>query len=497
MNGSGKPILALVCGRGLAFAATFLTPVILVRVFDQAQFGTYKQFFLLWSTFYALGQFGMAESLFYFLPRTPEKGGRYVANSGLFLATAGLLGLGMLSVGRNALSSWLGNAGLSAYTILAGCFLAFTLASGAFEIVMITRKQYVRAAFTYGLSDLLRAACFIVPALIFRRLVWVFFGAVAFAFLRFGAALVYLRREYDGELRPDLSALKEQLAYVVPFGAAVILDVVQANYHQYAVSHLFGAGVFAVYSVGCLNIPLVDLVTNPTSSVMMVRMAEAIREGKEGDAAGLWRDTTRKLGLILVPLVGFVLLTGHDLIVLLFTESYIGSVKIFMIWSTGILWMALNTDGVLRVYAETRFILLLSALRLVLNVVLLAWFLHAYGVAGAALATVVAAAAGKILALTRMRQLLGTSWSDLLPWRSFGAIVAATCVAAVPVLALKAQAGPPSISLLIGGGLVYGATLVALLVHFEFLTDDERLAVATWLRTAGEGARQMTGVART
>ncbi len=37
------PALALIAGRFMAFTVTFFTPVILVRLFDQAQFGTYKQ----------------------------------------------------------------------------------------------------------------------------------------------------------------------------------------------------------------------------------------------------------------------------------------------------------------------------------------------------------------------------------------------------------------------------------------------------------------------
>src|SRR5579863_5693913 len=80
-----KPALLLMSGRTIAFAATFFIPLVLARVFDQAQFGTYKQLFLIWSTVYSIGQLGMATSLYYFLPRTPRLGGAYAANSLLFL----------------------------------------------------------------------------------------------------------------------------------------------------------------------------------------------------------------------------------------------------------------------------------------------------------------------------------------------------------------------------------------------------------------------------
>src|SRR5262245_59419358 len=62
-----KPALLLMCGRTLAFAATFFIPVVLVRFFDPTQFGTYKQLMLIYSTAYLIAQAGMASSLYYFL----------------------------------------------------------------------------------------------------------------------------------------------------------------------------------------------------------------------------------------------------------------------------------------------------------------------------------------------------------------------------------------------------------------------------------------------
>src|SRR5437879_12894336 len=63
MNSTFKPTLVLMSGRSLAFAATFFIPMVLVRVFDQTEFGTYKQLFLIVSTLYGIAQLGMAESL--------------------------------------------------------------------------------------------------------------------------------------------------------------------------------------------------------------------------------------------------------------------------------------------------------------------------------------------------------------------------------------------------------------------------------------------------
>ena len=71
-DGIAKPALLLVVGRTIGFAASFIIPVLLVRTFNQAEFGTYKQLFLIYGTLYGLAQLGMAESLYYFVPKRPQ-----------------------------------------------------------------------------------------------------------------------------------------------------------------------------------------------------------------------------------------------------------------------------------------------------------------------------------------------------------------------------------------------------------------------------------------
>ena len=45
-----RPAVLLMAGRALASIATLLIPVTLVRVFDQSEYGTYKQLFLVFTT---------------------------------------------------------------------------------------------------------------------------------------------------------------------------------------------------------------------------------------------------------------------------------------------------------------------------------------------------------------------------------------------------------------------------------------------------------------
>jgi O-antigen/teichoic acid export membrane protein len=469
-----RPALLLMSGRTLGFAAAFLIPVVLVRIFDPAEFGTYKQFFLIAATLYGLGQLGMAESLFYFLPLDPRGGGRYVLNAVLALLAGGLGCVVLLGLAGPLVSRFLGNADLGGSANLLGLYLLFLLASAALEIVMTARKRYRLAAASYATLDVIRAAALVVPVLLVPRLESLFLGAVGFAALRCAATLGYLGWEYGGDLRPDAGLLGRQLAYAGPFQLSGIVEIAQANLHQYAVASRFDAATFAVYAVGCLQIPLVEFLAASACNVMMVRMAEERREGRAPVVLELWHDTTRKLALVFFPLTGVLLVSAHALIVWLFTDRYAASVPVFMVAATALLLSVVQVDGVLRVHAETRLLFGLNLVRLLVVAGLITWFLSAFQLVGAILVTVLAAALMRGLALARMRRLFGVSTARLLPWRSLAGTAAAAAVAAIVALLARAALGGAPLPSLLVTGTAYGLAYLAALHLFGVPTASER-----------------------
>ncbi|HEY7532597.1 MAG TPA: hypothetical protein VH681_07400, partial [Nitrospiraceae bacterium] len=134
-----KPALTIMAGRTLGYAVLFLLPIILVRLFDQEQFGTYKQVFLLYGTILNVAQVGMSESLFYFLPGSSQDAGRYVCNSLLVLVGIGTLVGGLLYLGGENIALWMNNSGLLPLMPLLAVYVLLVLASYVLEIVMTAR----------------------------------------------------------------------------------------------------------------------------------------------------------------------------------------------------------------------------------------------------------------------------------------------------------------------------------------------------------------------
>jgi O-antigen/teichoic acid export membrane protein len=377
-------------------------------------------------------------------------------------------------VWREPIARWLGNPDLALQLPPLGIFLALMLPAAAIEIVLIARKQPVGAAWTYAVSDLARTAFLILPALFFMGLGGVMAGAAMFAGVRLIAGVIGLWRTFGSELRPDAGQWMRQLAYALPFALAVGIEVLHVNWHQWAVASRFEAAAFAVYAVGCLQIPLVDLIVSSTVNVMMVEMAEDVQARGGAAAPALWHETIGRLAFVIFPLAAFLVLMAHPIITVLYTSTYEASVPVFMLWSLTMLASVLVVDGVLRVFAETRFLLLMNMIQLALVASLAGPLLAAFGLRGAVLATLLATALVKLMAVGRIVQLMRLPLARALPWQRLAAAAVCAALAVAPALWITRSIALPPVGLLLTVAPVYGCCYLLL---YQLVSRHERPAM--------------------
>jgi O-antigen/teichoic acid export membrane protein len=455
------PALWLVVGRSIGFAATFVVPLVLVRLFDQETFGTYKLLFLVYGTLFGLAQLGVAESLYFFVPQRPADAGRLAANAAVTLVAMGFGCAAALTLAAPAIGRWLANPELAAALPLLGVFLGLMLASALFEIVLVARDRYRAAAWTYAVSDVARAGFVLVPALLIGGLRGLLIGAVAFAALRLAVMLWVFARGLDLTLRPSVARWREQWIYTLPFALAVGLEVVQANLHNYVVAARFDPAIFAIYAVGCLQIPLVEVLTTSSANVMMVAMAGDGAD-RAGGALALWHETTRRLALVIFPLVVFLVALAPEVITVLFTRQYLASVPVFQLWTCALVFAVPCVDAVLRARAQTRFLLGLNVLRLAMVIALIGWCLQAFGLSGAVLAMLAATAATRAIAIGRLARLLGVRARAVLPWKALGVTGACALGAAVPAVGFAHAIPMPPLVALLSAAALYAAVYAGL-----------------------------------
>lgn len=475
-----RPVMVLMSGRLLGFVAAFAIPIVLARVFDQHDFGSYKQLFLIHATLFGFAQLGMAESLYYFLPTAAQRSGAYILNALLVMGGAGLLSAVMLWWQREAVAGLLNNPELTPYIPFVGVYLLLTLLGIVLEIVLTAKKQHAGASLSYAASDLVRALFFVVPVLWVADLHWLMSGAVAFALVKLIVTLLYLRRSRDITLTLEREELRRHLAYALPFGCAGIIEVMQVNFHLYAVSWAFDAVTFAIYAVGCMQVPLLDILTSTTSSVMMVNMRQKVLQGDTAAVLAIWLDSVRKVALLLFPLVTLLVVVAPVLIILLFGEAYRASVPVFVVWTASTLLTCLLTDSVLRVFAQNRYLIFQNLVRLLIVVLLIHVFLDHLQLIGAVLVTTLATVVIKLMALKRISVLIGVPLARLLPWRSLANTLALCLAALLPTVLLLQVLSTPALLTLLLTSAVFTLTYAVLLLLIGPLEQSERQQLQAW-----------------
>ena len=475
------PAFRLVAGRVIGGVVSFAIPVVLARVLLPTAFGTYKQLFLIYMTLYGVAQLGAAESLYYFVPRKPAEAARSVSNALATLTLVGTSCLTVLYVARDSVAGWMGNSAVAAELPLLALFLTLTLISAAFEIVIVSRKEPAKAAIIYAASDIGRTASFVIPAIAFRSLHAVLIGGAVFA------AFVWRRcSAISGRCSADrcgwisicgVNSGPTRCRLRLPSASTSS----RPTSHQWVVATRFDTAAFAIYAVGCLQIPLVDLICTSTANVMMVKMAEVAARGDDSGLE-LWHNTTVKLASLMLPLAALLFLTAHAVIVVLFTKTYLASVPILRVWCLMVLPSAFAVDGVLRAHARTRFLLVMNVVRLVVIVGLVGWLISRFGIIGAVLATLLGTVVVKAMAIVQIARVMQVGLSEVLPWRRLALIAVNAGVPLAPAWAVMDITSEPivvtaGLSVAIYG-LAYAAIWYVLHVHLSVLVAPPPRTVA-------------------
>ena len=236
--------------------------------------------------------------------------------------------------------------------------------------------------------------------------------------------------------------------------------MILVSYHQYVVGGMFDPETFAIYATACMTIPLVDLIMTSTTSVMMVKMAETSADHRE--ALGLFQDTVSRLAFLIAPVAVGLVVLAQPFILTLYTDKFAASVPIFMVWALTIVPAIFAVDAFLRVYAQTRFLLVMNLVRLGFVAALITWFIGAFGLPGAVLVTLAGTVAAKALGLVRIAKLLQVRIADVLPWWTLARIGARAGVAASPAWSVAFVLAEVPWLAFIAGGAVYGTTYLVL-----------------------------------
>ncbi len=453
----------LFAGNVLVLLFGVVVPIVLVRVFPLEEYGLYQQLSLIFATLLPIGQMGVTQGLYYFLPREPKKKDAIVTQTFIFVVVAGATCLLFLVLFRGWIGEIMNNPLIAKYLPIMAAFIFLMIVSSFIDTLMIAEGRVHLASLIRVIFGLFRSIIVVVTALISRSIPVVLFALLVFSLSRCLFQWLYLRRRYRLSLRRiDFHFWWWQLGYSVPIGLENVTWLLQRKLHSFFVSFFFPPATFAVYAVGTYNLPFLGIITSSISNVMTPELSRSQKDGDKDRIFGVWKNAMRKMNLFFFPIFVFFCLMAHEFIVTFFTINYIDSVPIFRISLLGLLVSGINTGAILNAYAETRYQLRIALLRLPIAIVALYLFTKMWGVLGTVTADVLVSIGFVIFVLGKVARVMEVPFGQLVSFRKNGRIMAAALLAGAPILVVRNYLPFPPLFLLTVSFPVYTVCYFAL-----------------------------------
>jgi len=470
----------LLIAKTLAFVFAFALPVLLTRTLSQSEYGLFKQVFLIVTTATALLPLGFGMSAYYYLPRENNQKvrGQVILNILLFNMVMGVAACLLLVFWPGLIATIFKDPTVPRYSALIGAVVLVWLFSAFLEIVAVANQELRLATVFIVFGQLSRTVLLLAAAIVFDSVTALIYAALIHGILQSLALLWYVSSRFPKFWRAfDWSLTRKQVAYALPFGLAGLLYTVQTDAHNYFVSNKFSAATFAIYSIGVAQVPLIGILRDSVSSVILPRISYLQEQGQAREILVLVSNAIRKLAAFYLPIYLVLLITGREFLTFMFTKAYLQSWPIFAINLTLLPISLLEVDAVTRAYERHRFFVVALQLILCVFMIFAVWYgVTRYGLVGAITAVVVVNFLMRVVLAGRFSLVLGAKWRDIALFKDLGKVALASGVAGLVcflVHSMIASTGARPFFVLVICGSVFMAVYLPAIVLLRIPTSDE------------------------
>lgn len=480
----------LLVAKTLAFAFAFALPVLLTRTLSQSEYGLFKQVFLITTSAVALLPLGFGMSAYYYLPRETDRArrGQVILNILLFNLLMGGVACLVLIFWPGVIARIFRDPGISSFAPLLGVVIMLWLFSSFLETVAVANQELKLATIFIVAGQVTRSILLVSAAIVFDSVHALIYAALIHGVLQSATLVWYVSSRFPGFCRAfDWSLTGKQMAYALPFGLAGLLYTVQTDLHNYFVSNRFSAATFAIYSIGVAQLPLIGILRESVSSVILPRISYLQEQTQPREIIMLLANATRKLAFVFIPVYVFLMLTGREFLTFVFTSAYADSWPIFAINLTLLPLSLLDVDAVARAYESHRFFLVrLQIVMSIVNVFALWFFISRFGLVGAISVVVGISVVGRVVMALRFSRVLGAKLRDLKLFADVGKVALAAGVAGVLCFFMRSliiSGNPRPAVILTVCFIVFTVVYAACVLLFGIATNDEREKVRSGFDT--------------
>lgn len=477
-QGFASQTLWLATAKGIALFLAMVMPLVLVRKLIPEELGLYRQAFQIVTTMVSLLCLQVSASAYYFTPREPERKAQIALHVLLFyLVVGGAFALVLAVYPQVVMFTFKGDE-LVGLVPMVGIVTLLWLVSLNLESVVIANGDIRWASAVTVLIQLLKTSLLIAAAMIGGTARAVVIAALVIGIVHFSICLVYLKQRFGRFWSKfDWPLFKMQLANALPFGIGGIAYILQFDFHNFYVSKHFTPAEFAVYSIGCFQLPLLQTLIDAAETILLPQIARLEKDGSVQGIWEVWAGSVRFLAFFFFPVCAMFFVLRREFIVTLFTERYAAATPIFAVNLFNLLLYIFLVGTLLRAFPEFRFFRIKFCLVL-LPVTWLALYVGvgANGLVGAIWAVALTRLLDISVTMFVIGRKLDVTWNDLKQLAPLVRLALATGIAVLLTIALKlVMPGYPTPWVLAIGMVVFGLSYVVALFGVNAVSPEEKL----------------------
>lgn len=406
------------------YGLILISPMILVRLLSVEDFGRYREFLLYVGLLVTVASFGINSSLLRFVPGNVQTGWRYVNQAVLMtfvtsvVVTSGMVALNYLFDGKL----------VGEYAIPVALYVFFYVNIDFWEPFFLAEKRSF-AVLRYTTGRLVaRITVVTVTAWWTRDVGTIIAALICLEAMRLTISAVSWRVRARDVQVTEPPRWREHLNYAVPFGSALILTTLNKSMGALFVTKFLGPVALAHYAIGTYLQPVISVIRNSLSDVVLPEMVSNDRNSPAGKLE-LWQRTTVVTAILLIA-AGVVLGRFADTIVTtLFSDAYRPAVVLFQVYLLVFLREAIDFGIPLRATDRTTAILHSNLIALAVNGLLMLALTPLWGALGAVVALVISRFIEGAYLATRAARAYDMTVRTLVPWGHLLKVMFAALVA--------------------------------------------------------------------
>jgi len=473
---SFNKMLLLTFARIFGILFSIAIPMYLGRSLTVETYGTYKQIMLFfWLSQVALN-FGIDDSAYYHLRKTPKLFPLFSFNALRFNLVAMVIILSGLSFFRVQIASALNNPELASYLPLVGFLLLVTVCSAQYEGILIGLDRFKQRLVVELSMELLKAAAILCGFFFFHSIsmVLVFLSTIMTTKLILTWFEINKYKEkYQLEYQDAKKYFKEQLHFGLPLGLGRIVQNL-LNMEKFIVSSFFSITQFTFYSVGCFENPLINAVQASMYELVNIELVDATKHGDFKQALEIWRRMNRKLMLVVIPFIIYMCFFATEIITFVFSEKYLSSVPFFIAFNFSVLALAINPEPLFRATSKTRVSLKLRAIFATSGFVLIILAAKFYGPMETLITKVIVLFLMNILGLAIGARFINAHFFQLFRWKQIFGVTSLGLVFSYGLKVLMANYSWHPFWILASSFTLYLLLILISSLLFGIIKNDEK-----------------------